>query len=47
MHRHTHERLPAAWWISIVVGLTASLWVGTALAVMLLLLVAQAVLLLS
>ena len=47
MQRHTHERLPAAWWISIAVGLAASLWVGMALAVMLLLLLAQAVLLLS
>jgi hypothetical protein len=47
MHRHTHERLPAAWWISIAIGLAASLWVAVALAVIFLLLLAQAVLLLS
>jgi hypothetical protein len=47
MHRHTHERLPAGWWIIIAVGLAASLWTAVALAVMLLLMLAQVVLLLS
>jgi hypothetical protein len=43
MHRHTHARLPAVTWITIAIGLTASLWAAVALVVMLLLLLAGVV----